>query len=148
MRRSAVIALAAVTLAACGGASAKTASFATLVEAQPAIDKGWMPAGLPQASYEIRAAYVPNGWQRWGIINFPASAVPELRALLEPQELSLAGVRCVVPGRIEWWPVQLREQLDAERIAATGARAYRARAGKLIFVVNWTQGRGYYWATE
>ena len=49
-----------------------------------------------------------------------------------------------IPGRIEWWPVILRGTLDAERIQATGLRAYRARSGGLVFAVNWKQGRAYY----
>ena len=135
------------TTLACTGVSTKTASFATLAEAQPAVDKGWVPSGLPPSAYELRAAYVPDGWQRWGIINFPSHDAESLRTLLEPAEISLEGMRCDVPGRIEWWPVQLRHDLDAARIAATGAKAYRARENRFIFVVNWTQGRAYYWTT-
>lgn len=145
MRRAFVIAAAAIVAGACTGVNAKTSTYATMAEAQPAIDQGFMPAGLPSSSYEIRAAYVPDGWQRWGIINFPQAATAELRSFLKPEEVSLAGLRCDVPGRIEWWPVQLRDQLDAERIAATGAKAYRSHTGNLIVVVNWTQGRAYYW---
>ena len=142
------LALFVLALAACTGVNARTTSFASLAEAQEAIANGWLPSGLPASSYEIRVAYVPDGWQRWGIINFPAADAAQLRAILQPEELSLAGVRCQVPGRIEWWPVQLRQDLDADRIAATGAKAHRARTGNLIFVVNWTQGRAYYWTTE
>ena len=146
--RSHAALLLAVAAPACTGVNAQTASFATLAEAQSAIDRGWMPAGLPSSAYEIRAAYAPDDWQRWGIINFPPADAAELQAILEPQEISLSGMRCNVPGRIEWWPVQLRQDLDAEKIAATGNKAYRARSGKLIFVVNWTQGRAYYWTTD
>ena len=144
MRRAAAV-TAMLAVSACSGVNAETATFGTLAEARPAIDRGWMPSGLPARSYELRAAYVPESWQRWGIINFPSDSSPELRALLEPAEISLAGVRCDIPARIEWWPVQLRQQLDAERIAATGAKAYRSRSGNLIWVVNWSQGRAYYW---
>ena len=147
MSRAASLGAALALMIACIGVNAKTATFATLAEAQPAIDRGWIPRDLPRAAYEIRAAYVPDGWQRWGIINFPAAGAAELRALLQPEEISLQGIRCDVPGRIEWWPVQLRQDLDAERIAATGAKAYRALTGNLIFVVNWSQGRAYYWTT-
>ena len=146
MRWHACVVVATLAASACTGVNAKTATFGTLAEARGAIDQGWIPVGLPSRSYELRAAYVPDSWQRWGIINFPAEASAELKALLEPAEISLAGVRCDIPGRIEWWPVQLRQQLDAERISATGAKAYRGRSGNLIWVVNWTQGRAYYWA--
>jgi hypothetical protein len=141
-------ALAAALFAACSGLDAKTASFATLAEAQPAIDRGWVPAGLPPASYELRAAYVADGWQRWGIVNFPPAQADALRARLQSPEISLAGVRTDIPPRIEWWPVQLRQELDAERIGATGAKAYRDSDGNLIWVINWAQGRAYYWSTR
>ena len=145
MKRPIALVICVVAASACSGVDAKTATFNTLAEARGAIDQGLIPSELPSRSYELRAAYVPNGWQRWGIINFPADASPELRALLEPDEISLAGLRCDIPGRIEWWPVQLREELDAERISATGAKAYRGRRKNMIWVVNWTQGRAYYW---
>jgi hypothetical protein len=142
--------LAAVTLAAavaCSDINVKTATYANMAEAKPAVDAGWMPQGLPPSSFEIRAAYDADSWPRWGIINFPAADAGVLRGLLHPEELSLTGVRCEVPGRIEWWPIALRQNLDDERIKATGAKAYRSRTGNWMFVVNWAQGRAYYWTT-
>jgi hypothetical protein len=140
-------ALALVSVTACTGIKAQTATFANMEEAQPAIAAGYIPAGLPPSSFELRAAYLPDSWERWGIINFPASGAGVLRGLLQPEEISLTGIRCEIPGRIEWWPVQLRNNLDDERIKATGAKAYRSRTGNLLFVVNWAQGRAYYWST-
>ena len=61
---------------------------------------------------------------------------------------SFDGLACSPPRRIEWWPILLREQLDGERLKATGLRAYAAREGDLIYAVNWAQGRGYYWSKE
>jgi hypothetical protein len=133
-----------VVVAACSGLDVKTATYANMAEAQPAIAEGLMPPGLPRSSFELRAAYVPGGSRQWGILNFPAAGAEELRALLQPEELSLTGVRLDIPPRIEWWPVQLRKSLDDERIKATGAKAYRAKSGGLFFVVNWAQGRAYY----
>ena len=146
-RIAALLAIAFVS--GCGGLKAKTMSYGTLAEARTAgaIDKGWVPADLPESVFELRVAYVPEGWQRWGIINFLPTAADGVRALLQTEELPLRGMRCDIPGRIEWWPVLLREKLDAERIGATGARAYRSRQGNMVFVVNWTQGRAYYWTT-
>jgi hypothetical protein len=138
----------ALLLSACGGGNAKTASFATAAEAKQAIDRGWIPVNLPSGAYELRAAYVPDSWQRWGIINFRDDSAAELRGLLQPEEISLAGMRCEVPPRIEWWPVQLRQDLDVERISATGARAYRGRTAHMVWVINWKQGRAYYWTTN
>jgi len=136
-------------LSACTGLKAKTMTYGTLAEARAAgaIEKAWVPAGLPESVYELRVAYVPDSWQRWGIINFPQDAVDGVKALLQPDELPLDGMRCDIPGRIEWWPVLLRQELDPVRVAATGTRAYRSRDGRLVVLVNWTQGRAYYWTT-
>ena len=152
MKRKAAAIMMAVVVCSCGllsacGGSAKTASFATVAEARSAIDQGWIPVELPPRAYELRAAYVPDGWQRWGIINFREDSAAELRDLLQPAEISLAGIRCDVPPRIEWWPVLLRQDLDAERITATGAKAYRGRSANVIWLINWRQGRAYYWTT-
>ena len=138
------IGLAIAVAAGCSGANVKTATYANMTEAQPAVDQGLMPAGLPRSSFELRAAYVPDGQERWGLFNFRAEGAEELRALLVADEISLTGIRCTIPPRVEWWPVQLRKALDDERVKATGAKAYRSKAGNLVFVVNWPQGRAYY----
>ena len=144
--RAAVLLTALLTVGC--GPDVRTANYATAAEAQPAVEQGLVPAGLPQSSYEIRAAYVPGSWQRWGIINFPPEGAGQLRALIDPEEISLTGVTCDIPPRIEWWPVQLRRALDDEKVKATGAKAYRARSGNMLVVVNWAQGRAYYWTTS
>lgn len=139
--------VALIAAAACSTIDAQTNSFATLAEAVEAgaIAKGWMPAGLPPGSHDIRQGHVPGTPRRWGIIEFPQSENAALRALLEPRELPIDGQRCEIPGRVEWWPVILRGTLDGERLASTQLRAYRAREGNLIFAVNWNQGRAYFW---
>ena len=134
--------------AACSGLDVQTATYANMAEATPAIDAGLLPPGLPPSSYEMRAAYVPDGWKRWGIINFPGEGAADLRRLLNPEEISLTGVRVDIPPRVEWWPVQLRQSLNDERVKATGVKAYRSVNGKMIVVVNWALGRAYYWTTS
>ena len=64
--------------------------------------------------------------RRWGLFNFPPEEGDALRALAGP-EISFDGLECNPPGRIEWWPVLLRQRLDGERIKATGLRGYAAR---------------------
>jgi hypothetical protein len=136
--------------AACSGINSQTNSFATLTEARQAgaIAQGWIPEGLPGGSYDLRAAHVPGTRQRWGIVNFPQPEADSLRALLRAEEISVDGLNAHTPGRIEWWPVVLRGNLDNRRIAATGLRNYQAKEGDLIFAVNWAQGRAYYWAAQ
>lgn len=144
------VCLASLVLSGCAGPAVHTASYATLAEARTAgaIDKGWVPADLPEGAYELRAAYAIDGWERWGLFNFRPADAGALRSVLASEEITLAGTRMEIPGRIEWWPVILRGDLDAERIAATGLRAYHARAGGRIFGVNWDQGRAYYWTAR
>ena len=140
-------AIALVAVFACSGINAQTNSFATLAEAREAgaITKGWLPEGLPPGSHDIREGHVPGTTERWGLIDFPQSEEASLRALLQPDEIPLNGQRCEIPGRIEWWPLMLRGALDEGRLATTGIRAYRAKEGNLIFAVNWSQGRAYFW---
>lgn len=144
------LALALLALPGCAGINSQTQSYATLAEARQAgaIEKGWVPDGLPSGTYELRVGYDPGTDHRWGIINFPPGQSDTLRGLLQPEELPLAGQRSEVPGRIEWWPIQLRGTIDGEQLAATGVRGYRARQGGLIFAINWNQGRSYYWSAR
>jgi hypothetical protein len=133
----------------CRDVDVVTESYATLAEATAAraIERGWIPRGLPPGALEIREAHDLDSNRRWGVFSFPQNEADALRGTLGA-ELSLAGHTCNPPRRIEWWPVLLRERLDAERITATGLRAYQAREGGLIFAVNWNQGRAYYWTLE
>jgi hypothetical protein len=137
----------ALFLAGCAGIKAQTNSYETLSEARQAgaIAKGWIPEGLPDGSHDIREGHVPGRSQHWGIFEYPRAEEATLRALLEPEEIAIDGLPCDVPARIEWWPRVLRGPLDASKVAATGARVYRAKDGGLLFAVNWNQGRAYYW---
>jgi hypothetical protein len=135
-------------LAGCGR-TVHTATYATVAEARAAgaIERGWVPPIVPANAYELRAAYAIDGDDRWGLFNFRPEQADALRAVLHPEELPLSGTVMDIPPRIEWWPVLLRGRLDAERIQTTGLRAYRARSGRLVFAVNWDQGRAYYWSS-
>ena len=143
------ITLGCLVLAACADGNVHTASYATLSEARQAgaVDRGWVSGALPDGAYELRAAYEVDGERRWGLFNFRPADEPALRAILAGGEVSVSGVTMDIPPRIEWWPVQLRGRLDEERILATGLRAYRSTDGAFTFLVNWKQGRAYYWRT-
>ena len=149
-RLTALLLASLTVLTGCAGPTVQTMTYASFAEARSAgaVEKGWVPADLPEAAYELRAAYAVAGWERWGLFNFRKEDEPALRAILEPAEISLAGTRMEIPGRIEWWPVILRGELDADRIVTTGLRGYRARSGDRVFGVNWSQGRAYYWQTR
>ena len=107
-----------------------------------------LAAAWPASGHrELRLAHDLDSSRRWGLFNFPPDEAEALRALVGP-EISLDGLTCNPPRRIEWWPVLLREQLDGERIKATGVRGYAAEEGDLVLAVNWSQGRAYYWVRE
>jgi hypothetical protein len=147
--RSAATVLLLLVLAssACRDADVVTASYATLEEARAAgaISSGYLPEGLPPGTYEIREAHDPASGRQWALFNFPPAEEPHLRALLEANETSFDGELCDAPGRIEWWPVILRDRLDAERLRLTGLQTYRARGRDILYAVNWKQGRAYLW---
>lgn len=147
MKRTLPALLVAVGVVACASINSQTNSYATLEEARQAgaVAQGWVPAWLPPASHDIREAHVPGTPAKWGIVNFPQEESDVLRAALVPDEFPLDGQRCEMPGRIEWWPIELRGSINGERLAAIGIRGYRTREGDLIMAVNWKQGRAYYW---
>ena len=150
-RRAAILFVFTTALAAsCRNVDVVTNSYATVAEARQAgaFDRGWMPQGLPAGAHDIREAHDLDSNRQWGLFSFPATEKSAMDTLLRPEEVPLDTLSCDVPGRIEWWPVLLRGRLDAERVRATGLRAYRAREQSLIVVVNWSQGRAYYWTVE
>ncbi len=148
--RSVVLVLLLQSLTACRDLEVVTASYANLAEARQAgaVAKGRLPEGLPLGTRDMREAFDPDTNVRWGLFSFPPAEAAALKAILESSEFPLAGERCDPPRRIEWWPILLRGQLDPEQIAATGLASYRSTDGALLFVVNWKQGRAYYWSTQ
>jgi hypothetical protein len=100
---------------------------------------------LPPSARDIREAHDPESRRHWALFSFTPAEADHLRALIGAQEVSVDGQTCDVPGRIEWWPLILRNQLEAERIRATGLATYRSIAGDLLVAVNWSQGRAYLW---
>jgi hypothetical protein len=140
---AAVMAATAATLSGCRDNDVVTASYATMAEAR--ASGGDIPAGVPEGVHDIRTASDTRSRRRWGLFNFLAADADGLRAMLQAEEMSLAGVECDIPARIEWWPVLLRGTVNAEQAKAAGLQSYRSRQGDLVVVVNWKQGRAYYW---
>ena len=139
----AVMAATAATLSGCRNNDVVTESYATMAEAR--ASGGDIPAGVPEGAHDIRTASDTRSRRRWGLFNFLAADADGLRAMLQDEEMSLAGVDCDIPARIEWWPVLLRGRVNAEQAKAAGLQSYRSRQGDLVVVVNWKQGRAYYW---
>ena len=131
----------------CAYSDAVTNAYATTAEAEQAgaVERGWVPRGLPQSARDLREAHSTGGKRVWGLFSFEPDDADALRAVVQPEELSAGGLSPGVPARIEWWPVLLRSTLDAEQVKAAGLQVYRSRSGGLVFVINWKQGRAYYW---
>jgi hypothetical protein len=136
-----------LAVSSCRDVDVVTAAYTTMAEAEQAgaVRDGWVPSTLPKSAHDILEAHDLDRNRRWGIFSFQPSDAEPLRSTLQQEELSLTNVECDMPGRVEWWPVLLRGQLDPEQVKTAGLKAYRERQGDLIVAVNWSQGRAYYW---
>ena len=106
----AVAAAVALMSSGCSDNDIVTNSYATLAEARDAgaAGGGDLPVGVPEGAHDIRTATDLDSGRRWGLFSFLAQDAETLRAMLTTEEISLAGVECDIPGRIEWWPLLLR----------------------------------------
>lgn len=150
--RRATLCLFALALAhgafSCRYSGAATNAYATRAEAERAgaIERGWVPRGVPPGAYELREAHALDSSRRWGLFNFDAPDREALRAVLQPEEISLAGIRSEPPSRIEWWPLLLRRDPSPGQLEIAGLKVYRFKDEPIVIVVNWNQGRAYYWS--
>jgi hypothetical protein len=143
----AVAVSAGLVLASCRDVDVVTGAYGSMAEAQQAgaIERGWMPRGLPSGAHDIREAHDLDRHRLWGLFNFQPADSDALKARLKPEELSAAGLLCDMPARVEWWPPLLRGSLDPEQVKSAGLKIYSERDGDLIVAVNWGQRRAYYW---
>ena len=113
---------------ACGDLDVVTAVYATRAEAEAggAIAKGWVPAGVPPSTHDIREAHDADTNRRWGLFNLRPPTATRYARYCSPASRSLEGLRCDIPGRIEWWPPMLRGALTAEQLKSSGLEAYRS----------------------
>lgn len=147
-RHTRVWAALALALAACSAVRSESDTFATLQEAKTAgaVDRGWVPAGLPDGTTDLRDAHVPTG-THWGLFSFPPSDPAPLRALISV-EITSSPPPCNPPGRFEWWPRMLRTPINLDAAHETGLHLYTARDGQRTFAVNWNQGKAFYWSVR
>jgi len=138
----------ALGASACRDKDILTFSFANMAEVRAAgAEARDIPSRIPEGAHDIRAAHDPDSHRRWGLFSFGPNDADALRAMLKSEEVSLAGVECDIPGRVEWWPVILRGQVNAEQAKLAGLNAYRSAEGNLLYVEHWKQGRSYYWGS-
>jgi hypothetical protein len=128
----------------CGDLRVKEDVFDTVDEARAAgaIAAGHVPDGLPRSASDLRNGHLPDG-RYWGVFTFPRVEEPAVRALLG-DEITSGTLECDPPGRLEWWPRLVHSPVDVEQVRTTGFRLYRGKDGR-TYVVNWGQGRAYYW---
>jgi hypothetical protein len=147
-RAATVIGAALALLVACSAVRSESDVFATLQEARAAgaIERGWVPAGLPEKTTDLRDAHVPSG-THWGLFSFPPADAAPLRALVG-DEITTSPPRCNPPGRFEWWPRLLRTPIDVDTAHEIGLHLYMSRDARRVFAINWNQGKGYYWSVR
>jgi hypothetical protein len=133
-----------VLLTACGDLRMKEGVFDTVDEARAAgaVAAGWVPEGLPRSARDLREGHVPDG-RYWGVFTFQRADEAAVRALVGT-EITTGTLTCDPPGRLEWWPRIVYSPVNVEQVRATGFQLYRG-GGERTFVVNWGQGRAYYW---
>jgi hypothetical protein len=107
-----------------------------------AVAAGWVPDGLPKSANDLREGHLPDG-RYWGVFAFPRADERAIRALVG-EEITGGTLTCDPPGRLEWWPRLVQSPVDVAKVRGTGFQLYRA-PGARTFVVNWGQGRAYYW---
>jgi hypothetical protein len=131
-------------LAGCSDLRVKIGVFDNVDEARAAgaVAAGWVPDALPRSASDIREGHLPDG-RDWGVFSFARADEPAVRALAG-EEITSGTLTCDPPGRLEWWPRVVQSPVDVERVRSTGFRIYRG-ADARTFVVNWGQGRAYYW---
>jgi len=129
----------------CAGIETTTGVYATVGEARAAgaIERGFVPEGLPASVTDLREAHRGRS-QQWGLFVFPPADGDAVRALVAA-EITAKAPECDPPGRLEWWPRILRSPLDLAQLQSTGLRLYRSRDNRLTYAVNWRQGRAFYW---
>jgi hypothetical protein len=132
-------------LSACSSISVQTGVYQTLEEARAAgaIERGWIPQGLPASASDLREGHLDDG-RGWGVFMFDTAHADALRALLGA-EIHGEPVTCEAPGRLEWWPRILRSPIDLSAVATAGLQLYHSKDDRWTYAVNWRQGRAYYW---
>jgi len=132
--------------AGCSGIQMQNGIYQTLDEAREAgaIERGWVPKGLPVSASDIREGHLADG-HIWGTFSFEARDRVAVESLVGA-EITSGPVECDPPGRLEWWPLILRSPIDLAHVNQTGLRLYHGADRHLTFAINWGQGRGYYWA--
>ena len=144
VRRVVALVLLLGALASCSDLRVKVGVFDSVDEARAsgAIAAGWVPDGLPKNASDLREGHLPDG-RYWGVFTFPQADEAAVRSIVG-QEITTGTLTCDPPGRLEWWPRLVQSPVDVEQVRATGFRIYRGSAAR-TFVVNWGQGRAYYW---
>jgi hypothetical protein len=135
-----------LVLAGCSDLRVKVGVFDNVDEARAAgaVAAGWVPDALPKSASDLRVGHLPDG-RYWGVFTFPKADEPAVRALLG-DEIPAGTLTCDPPGRLEWWPRIVFTPVNVGQVRATGFRVYRgAGAATRTYVVNWGQGRAYYW---
>lgn len=120
--------------------------YASKAEAENAgeIQRGWLPAFLPDRISDIHLMYDLDTNQTWCSFRFSAEDASALRQALTkmtPPEVSSSPIR---PAKADWWPQALEGELKPETIEKAGLELYK-KNGSTVFAIDWEKGQGFFY---
>lgn len=122
------------------------ASYASLAEARQAgaIQRGWLPALLPESSRNITETHNIDTNQTWCMFEFAPEDAERLQERVTAlDDAAVRGVYVRPPG-VAWWPGELEGTLSPSALAAGGLRLYRADRAAVI-AIDWKARRAYFY---
>lgn len=140
----AVLAVLALTLAACDDMSAS--SYTSLADARNdgAISRGWIPSFLPEGTFEIREVHNLDTNETWGTFRFkPEEKTEVLRQLTNLIELDASHRRFRAPD-VPWWPKSLQGPIDPSQMQRLGLEPYGWGPGSLL-AIDSKENRAFFW---
>jgi hypothetical protein len=119
-----------------------------------AITRGWIPDEyLPQSSFSIREVHDLSPSAEWCAFEFNSTDSKNLLTNLKHVQTAPPQLRHVPRPGTSWWPAVLVGDLDVEQIHKSGFELYSAErplnsvtTGYWLFAINWSSGRGFFYA--
>lgn len=118
------------------------------------ITRGWMPEFMPASSRAIHIAHAAESPRTWCVFDFSPEDSQRLRENLRSVTSLPPRVKRIGTPGPSWWPDFLKGDVDVATISGNGFASYivtepnvGADTLEVLFVIDWTKGRGYFYRT-